>query len=101
MKIIGALQKAVKTLDVEEWKDIGKMMYACVTVLDLEWSDAYNMANAVLSEDYTLETQQVPDMTKKEDGTWDADCEMITEERLGCCIRYDFTKSKSLERIRN
>lgn len=101
MKIIGALQKAVKTLDVEEWKDIGKMMYDCVTVLDLEWSDAYNMANAVLSEDYTLETQQVPDMTKKEDGTWDADCEMITEERLGCCIRYDFTKSKSLERIRN
>lgn len=100
LTIIAAMQKKVKTLDAGQWKTVIKTVYDCVTVHGLNWSDAYGMANAVLSDDYTLETQQVPDMTQNKDGSWDADYEAVTNN-LGCCMQYDFSKSKSLERIRS
>lgn len=101
LTIISAMQKAVKTLDAGQWKNVIKAVYDCVTVHGLNWSDAYSMANAVLSDDYTLETQQVPDMTQNKDGSWDADYEMIIDDDFGCGMQYDFSKSESLEKIRS
>ena len=99
--IIVAMQKAVKKLNPGQWKNILKAVYDCVTVDGLKWSDAYSMADAVLSDDYTLEAQQVPDVKKNKDGSWDADYEMIIDDHFGCGMQYDFSKSESLEKIRS
>lgn len=100
MEVVAAMRKALKKMNEKQWMETAKTVYDLVKINGLELSTVYGMASEVLSDTYTCKTQQVPEMTKRKDGSWKENFEQGMDENIGSYIEYDFANSKSFANIR-
>lgn len=90
LNIVSAMCQRMKEMDRKNWISMASKVYDIVKTSQLDMETVYQMMQAVLTDGYIVETQQIP-----EEGAY---VEKLGD--IGCYLEYDFSSSKTLWKIK-